>query len=226
VSGARICRASVAICSSRVEMDVEHGVSSIVPSRSSVFRRALCSTGSLGSVPPLHRSIGALRLLAAYPASLRCLRSAVPPQFNSRRRRGLPSSSAILATRAPALRPRWNRQEQDLRDLASLRFAPSMLPSAPSVASASTTWIFRGPIPQPVCSLSTLRDPGCPRSPRKTRFRLAVLPCRAGVRPAGLHYKVSVMSGLHGILLVEASWRTEGPPKPGETRRKLTEEIL
>src|SRR5690349_7743706 len=44
-----------------------------------VFRCSLPSTGSLGLVPPLSRYYEALRIPAAPPASLRFLRSTVPP---------------------------------------------------------------------------------------------------------------------------------------------------
>ena len=48
------------------------------PSSGLMTRRPLPSTGSLGSVPLLHRYYEALRLPAAHPAALRCLRLAVP----------------------------------------------------------------------------------------------------------------------------------------------------
>ena len=58
----------------------------IFPSSGLMARRPLPSTGSLGSVPPLPRYYEALRLPAARPAALRCLRLAVPvaPAFRSR----------------------------------------------------------------------------------------------------------------------------------------------
>jgi hypothetical protein len=59
-------------------MIVELGVSILFPSIGSVTRHPLPSTGSLESVPPLHRYNEVLGLLALRPASLRCLRSAVP----------------------------------------------------------------------------------------------------------------------------------------------------
>jgi hypothetical protein len=200
VSGrSRSCRASVAIRSSRVEIGTEPDVSSIFPSHGSVSRRALRSTGSLGSVPPRRRYYDALRLLAAHPTALRCLRLAVPPQFSSRRRRGLPSSSATLMRACPGSSTPAEPREQDLRDWPSLRIAPPVLPSGSTASSASTTWKFRGPIPQPTRSLSTLRGHGRPCTslrPRKTRFRLAVLPWPDGLQPAGSRYQVSARVGL------------------------------
>jgi hypothetical protein len=58
---------------------MEPDVSAIFPPHVPVSRCSLPSAGSLGSVPPLHRYYEALRLPAALPASLRFLRSAVPP---------------------------------------------------------------------------------------------------------------------------------------------------
>jgi hypothetical protein len=68
----------------------------------------------------------------------------------------------------------------------SLRVTPSSIAfrTSPRPSASATEKNFRGPIPQPMRPLSTLRDPGCPRSPRKTRFRLAALPCRTGFEPA------------------------------------------
>jgi hypothetical protein len=56
----------------------------------------------------------------------------------------------------PGQRPRWSLPEQ-ASGASPLRLALSVLPSKPSDSSASTNPIFRGPIPQPACSLSTLR---------------------------------------------------------------------
>jgi hypothetical protein len=65
------CLASFAIRCSRVEMESELGLSGIFPSNGSVSWRPLPSTGSLGTVPPLHRYSGALRLLPIRPRTLR-----------------------------------------------------------------------------------------------------------------------------------------------------------
>ncbi len=85
-------------------MVIESDVSSIFPSCGSMSRRALCSAGSLGTVPPpprlLRRAPG---LLPTFPtlAHTRTLGGSVT------RRRGpaLPSSSATLATHAPGFDP-------------------------------------------------------------------------------------------------------------------------
>ena len=207
----RNCRASIAIRSSRVEMGFEPDVSSIFPSHGSMSRRALYSTGSLGSVPLLPRYYDALRRPAA-PLSLR-LRSrfavpssteqAGPPKFLGDPRHARPGSSTPVES-----------QEQDLRDRSSLRFAPSIMPSEPTASSASTTSIFRGPIPRLACSLSTLRDPGRPRSSRKTRFRLAALPW-----PGGSQTRWVALQGFESCLahmkssLAKLSWRTVRNPR-------------
>lgn len=60
----------------------------------------------------------------------------------------------------PGHRPRWSLPEQ-ASGASPLRLALSVLPSKPSDSSASTNPIFRGPIPQPACSLSTLRVGRC-----------------------------------------------------------------
>ncbi len=114
-----------------------------------------------------------------------------------------------------------------LRD--GVRFAPSAWPSEPSASSAFATKTFRGPIPQPTCSLSTLRDPGCPRSPRKTRFRLAALPWPGGsptrwVAVSGFSFCL----GLHGFLLIEtflAHKRASKEARDTKTEQKRPSQI-
>ena len=182
-------------------MEIEPSVSAIVPSSGSVSRCALCSAGSLGSVPLLRRSYGALRRPAPPLRSL-ALALAVarhlpaqktgPPKFLDDPRHACPGSST------PAKPP------EQASGTVSLRFAPSAWPSEPSASSAFATSTFRGPIPQPTCSLFTLRDPGCPRSPRKTRFRLAALPWPGGSPTRWVAASsFSFCLGLHGFLLIE-----------------------
>ena len=155
--------------------------------------------GPFGSVPPLRRYYDALRRPDA-PLSLR-LRSRLAVASLRRSTRDLPSSSATLATRAPALRPRRNLGSRP-PGTTSLRLAPSVLPSEPTVSSASATCTFRGPIPQPACSLSTLRGPGCPH--RHARLASGWWPCprRAGIQPAGSRNQVSARVGV--------TWRPPG----------------
>ena len=59
-------------------MASEPDVSTIVPPNRSTIRHRLPSTGSRGLVPPPQRYYSVLRLPAAHPAALRCLRLAVP----------------------------------------------------------------------------------------------------------------------------------------------------
>lgn len=66
-------------------MLLELDVSAIVPSFSSANRQPLRSTGSLGSVPRLRRYYELLGLLAIRRASLRFLRSALPPSAETTR---------------------------------------------------------------------------------------------------------------------------------------------
>jgi catechol 2,3-dioxygenase-like lactoylglutathione lyase family enzyme len=107
-----------------------------------------------------------------------------PPKFLDDPRHACPGSTTPVESR-----------EQASGNM-SLRFAPSMLPSEPTVSSASTTCLFRGPIPQPACSLSTLRGHGCPCA-AYNRARLASdwRPClgRTGFQPAGSLHQVSVV---------------------------------
>ena len=57
----------------------------------------------------------------------------------------------------------------------------TMLPSASVTASASATNALSGLNTRPTHSLSTLRSRGCAPGPRKTRFRSAGQPYRAGL---------------------------------------------
>ena len=142
---------------------------------------ALCSTGSLGSVPPCLRSYCGTPT-SSFPASLARACSAVPALLH-RRKLDLPSSSATLATHAPALRSRWNRWS---------RASGTMVPTFRSTGVAfracrpvgfhhvlSFGVQFRG-LRARCLRFAARVSPG----PRKTRFRLAALPCRAGVQPA------------------------------------------
>jgi hypothetical protein len=135
-AASRGCRASIAIRSSRVEMGCEPNVSAIFPSLGSMFRRTLRSTGSLGSVPPLRRYNGALRLLAVPLASLCFLRSAIPvPATGNDEVSQVPGEPSRAC---PALRP---RRDRPARPSGALPYPCSMtvLPSATTKASAPAT---------------------------------------------------------------------------------------
>jgi hypothetical protein len=168
-------------------MSVELDVSAIVP-----------SFGSTSSVPPFaplapsgwfanfSAPTAALRLSASPPRSRAALRSVVPPRGGEA---GAPKFLGDPRHTCPGHRPRWSLPEQ-ASAASPLRLALSVLPSEPSDSSASTNPVFRGPTPQPACSLSTLRVGRYFRS-RKTRFRLAALPYILTSRP-------------------RLAWRTEG----------------
>ena len=114
----------------------------VFPSSGSVSPAPPPSTGSLGSVPPLHRYYQALRLPIAPPAWLRCLRSAVPrstpvvrshagrrlhiasldpcspvarPALFPRRPWGLPGSGQSPVRACRALRPRTSPMRQAIQ---------------------------------------------------------------------------------------------------------------
>ena len=167
--------------------------------------------GPYGLVPPLRHYYGALRR-PARPARLR-LRSPQrfrlsteltgTPKFLGDPRHACSGSSTPVESREQA------------SGTMSLRVAPSMLPSELTASSASTTWIFRGPIPQPACSLSTLRDSGRPE--HRARLASDWRPClgRAGVQPAGSLHQVSALCGLTWHPPDRSfAWRTVSSPKP------------
>jgi hypothetical protein len=182
-----------------------------------MFRRALCSTGSLGWVPPLPRSIDALRLPAA-PLSLR-LRSrfAVP---SSTEQTGSPKFlGSPRHTRHGSSTPVESR-EQDLRDMrpyVSLRRCclPILLRRRlPRLGRFGAR--FRGSCAR------CLRFVTRVALGRHARLASGWRPClgRAGVEPAGLRYKVSIMCGLHGVLLVEAFLAHRRRPKGCATMKE------
>ena len=175
-------------------------VSAIFPSNVPVFRCSLPSTGSLGLVPPLPRYYKALRLPAAPPASLRFLRFAVPPLrlgLRSRGRKaqhaagqglftGIPNTGFIDGDDRTSQVPGGPHYER------ALLFDPggtsalghcraSVLPSAKWTASAPTTIRnfgaqSHGPLTRCLRFAGWVAPP-----PRKTRFRMAGQPFRAGL---------------------------------------------
>ncbi len=173
--------ASFATRWSFVEMVDEPGVSFIVPSTSSMLRHRLPSTGSLGSVPPLQRYYAVLRLPAAHPVSLRCLRSTVPksapvslPQRAEPARQGLglvtrcPSGFTSEASGPPRFLDvpvaHMLRSRTPVESQRPGLLGRSMQPSAVVTASASTSTNSRGSLTQPARSLCTLRSAGYPHT--------------------------------------------------------------
>ena len=157
----------------------EPDVSFIVPPTSSMLRPRLPSTGSLGSVPPLQRYYAVLRLPAAHPLLLRCLRSTVPKSAPvSLPRRAEPARRGLgLVTRCPSGftseasgPPRFLdvpvahmlRSRTPVESQRPGLLGPAMRPSAVVTASASTSTNSRGSLTQPARSLCTLRSAGYP----------------------------------------------------------------
>ena len=192
----------------------------------------LPSTGSLGSVPRLHRYYEGAptpcrpsrRASSSFARRYRrCARRSLP-QVAERCARG----PGLLVTPA-ALRSGSSRDGND-RDLPGswadphVRTPCSPTPARPArqalaarqvppplsrTTSALSMSSFRGSITRLSHSLSTLRSAGRP-APRKTRFRLVASLCRAGFPPAGSHQKVSAASYAYTVLLPQAF--------PGATR--------
>jgi len=220
------CCARPAIVRCRVEMGSDLGLSALVPLRRAAIRRPLPSTGSRGSVPPLHRSDGALRLPAARPAALRsasrdrtAVRSSVrshrrparPPRawgFVDRcpvrspggRRQGLPGSWGTPLCPRPALRPRWDLHARPSRRVgAASRYFDG-------VGSHDTA-----PFGAQSHGLRTrcrrFASPGYPGR-RKTRFRLLASVAGRDWLPAGFH--AGFQSSLH---LIPPAQVSPGAPK-------------
>ncbi len=139
-------------------------------------RRALRSTGSRRMGSP------ASSLLRRAPTS-RCpalarLRSPSAVPSCRRSTRDLPSSSATLATRAPALRPRWNFGSRPPGRCPYASLLRCCLPSLPSRRLPRHGHFgvrFRSPRAR--CLRFAARVAPVPR---KTRFRLAALPSPGG----------------------------------------------
>ena len=151
-----------------------------------MFRCRLCSAGSLGQVPRLHCSSAALRLLVA-PTSLASRFASpfrlAPEATRSHQLLGNPSCTCA------GLRPRWRSLAGKDPGRSPCVFACALLLSALFTASAST-WLptigARCRRPRTRCLRFAVRLPVRLQTPRKTRFRLAVLhPGRSGIAPAG-----------------------------------------
>jgi hypothetical protein len=172
-------------------------------------RRALRSAGSLRLGSPastLHRRAPTPRRpsrRASLPSRSRYRRNSAAGDGEVSQVPRRPSCATCPGSSTP-VEPR----EQDLRDRQSLRVAPPVLPSEPTVSSASTTFTFRGPIPQPACSLSDAswsRSPVCFSTTTQDSLP-AGGPALAGrgCYPQGHATRFRLMMGLHGFLLVEA----------------------
>ena len=76
----KACLASSAIRCRDVETGPNLGVLAVFPSNGAACRCPFPPRGLVGSIPPLRRYYETLRLLAAHPSALRCLRAAVPSE--------------------------------------------------------------------------------------------------------------------------------------------------
>ena len=194
-----------------------------VPPQAPSSGRPLPSAGSSGASSPTSQvPIRRLRLLAPRRASLRFLRSALPPLRPLRSPRvGRFSEGPDLFYRgARAASHRWRR-----RDLpgswATLAYMPRSSTPAdrrPQATSGPTMWssaLLTASTPHPgtfeapsrsLHALCVRFAAGVAPAPRNTRFRLVASLDRAGLSPAGSHQWVTVMSvRLHGVLHHQAS---------------------
>ena len=197
-------RASSAILRCRVEMTSRPNVPVICPSASSIVR----SAASLrrvpwGEFPDLRGTISRLRLLAPRRASLRFLRSALPPL----RPPSLPRGQTVPREPGPLL-PRRPRRLSTVEKTRPPRFlgdpcvhAPLFDPGGPpnpghfgtgdvvfhlrnDVDSASTSL---GALSRGLHALCVRFAAGVAPGPRNTRFRLVASLDRSGLSPAGSH---------------------------------------
>ena len=187
------------------------GVPGIYPSGGLLARRLLPSTGSLGSVPPLHGYYSTLRIPSTRPAALRCLRLAVSrshPLFAPvaaecnrprawswspgtsgrelpRRRRGLPGSWRTLVNVPCSPTPAGPR--------APGHCGAAARPSVPMTTSAPANFFISG-LNRTARSLAVYASqPGLPR--HHARLASGCRPGSAGRDwlPAGSHRKVSAL---------------------------------
>ena len=211
-------RASSANLRCRVEMTSRPNVPAICPPASSIIRSAASLRRVLwGEFPDLVGSISRLRLLVPRRASLRCLRSALPPLRppSLPRSRATPRGPGPLLSRRPRRlitmeKTRYPRFLDDpclhapLFDpggpLTPGHYGAAMRPSAVKTASAPQQWIFRGSITRPTHSLCTLRS-----QDRSWTTQHSVpaggQPWPVRIRTCWVAKKVSVMSvPLHGFV--------------------------
>jgi hypothetical protein len=191
------------------------GVPAIFPSNGSVVRRPLPSTGSLrvGSpasavlrgapIPccPSRRAslsspggttlvrLSLLRAADASPRGRGCSPGSPTGSGGGGRASQVPGD--LLLVTCPGLRPRWDLRA---RPSSALRccFPLCVRRQLPQLT-------FRGSIPRPASSLSTLRSLGYPRSTQDSLPAGGLL-CRAGFEPAGVLREVSSF-----LYLIESS---------------------
>jgi len=175
----------------------EHEVSPIFPSYGSSSRcRPLLGWVPRVVVPQRHRSYCGTptpRSPNTLCFSLRLAVPALPEATRSPRFLSNPCARAPVSDPGRGSCPGPRARRPVLGKLLS--------PSASFIASASTTCGFRGSMPPPTHSLSTLRS--CPRG-QTTQDSLPAggpRPCRLGLAPTGHDER---FQSLHGILLSQA----------------------
>jgi hypothetical protein len=117
------------------------------------------STGSLGSVPRLHRYHAALRLPAVHRSSLAFTRFDLPASSTGDDRISQVPGQPLLTCRL--LGPRRPAGPRPTGILMTVLCA-AVLPSTGTIVSASRPLPFRGSITRPARPLSTLRSQGHP----------------------------------------------------------------
>ena len=175
-----------------------------------------------GGFPDLTGTIRRLRLLAPRRASLRLLRSALPPlrPLRSPRVGRFPEDLDHFYRGARAASSRWGSRDipgswttlaymprsstpADLRPQATT--GPAMWSSTLLTASTPLPGTFEA-LSRALHALCVRFAAGVTPRPRNTRFRLVASLDRAGLSPAGSHQWFTVMSfRLHGVLHHQAS---------------------
>jgi hypothetical protein len=164
-------------------MASEPSVSTIVPPNRSTIRHRLPSTGSRGLVPPLQRYYSVLRLPAAPPAALRCLRLAVPRVGSLFAPRREEPACLGLGFGHPVSHPGTWRGDDGASQVPGhppCAHAPLSDPGGIFVSGQSrhvdaafhvddrvgfhVSSLYRGSTTQPGHSLCTLRSAGCPHT--------------------------------------------------------------
>lgn len=144
--------------------------------------------------------MGALRLLVALLAALRCLRLAIPcqhPLFRSGAIAGaLPHRPGLCCAGVPPALLSWSQRalpgswatrsasallSDPGRAVLPSLFGTPVLPPLTQRRRPQRSYFFRGSITRLLRSLSTLRPRGRPHQRRKTRFRLPATLYRVGL---------------------------------------------
>jgi hypothetical protein len=168
-------------------MGTEPDVSFIFPSNGSMIRCPRPSTGSLGKVPPLRRYNEALRLPTARRASLRCLRSALPPRGGDDRISQVPGEPLCTC---PARRTPAESTAPGLRTGCPTSRRLDVVFRVDHHVDLRDVHIFRSSITRPMHALSTLRSAALPRPHARLASGWWPHLGRSGFSPAGFHCEI------------------------------------